>query len=131
MEERNAVGYEIAPLLHRYFREARADFFGQCLAFLRAQAPEPRGGGGYAIYRAQRCAPLTICTGKQMSAFGEPMRRDSSGPSLPAAHLCPAALLCSLGHMASPTEPDEQRRLKDNLQDEVDGAAVYNALADA
>ena len=33
--------------------------------------------------------------------------------------------------MASPTEPDEQRRLKDNLQDEVDGAAVYNALADA
>jgi VIT1/CCC1 family predicted Fe2+/Mn2+ transporter len=29
------------------------------------------------------------------------------------------------------TNTDEQRRFKDNLQDEVDGAAVYSALADA
>src|SRR5260221_8223385 len=29
------------------------------------------------------------------------------------------------------TDTDEQRRFKDNLQDEVDGAAVYAALADA
>src|SRR5262245_49901895 len=29
------------------------------------------------------------------------------------------------------TDSDEQRRLKDNLQGEVDGAAVYDALAEA